>query len=117
MGGIAQTCNHVTAALFRIEAAIRMGLTNPYCIATVCEWLPNNKLVKITKMKDLKLGRASSGKQSKNNQSSTLHQIGGKMQQQVLQKSSASWKYQMHCRVFEARISQYCLPPRQRRAK
>ena len=66
MAGIAQTYNHVAAALFRIEAAVRMDLTNPSCTATACEWLlPNSKLVKVTKVKDLKLGRTSFGKQSK----------------------------------------------------
>ena len=40
MAGIPQTCNHVAAALFRIEAAVRMSLTNPSCTATACEWLP-----------------------------------------------------------------------------
>ena len=29
MAGMSQTCNHVAVAMFRIEAAVRMGLTNP----------------------------------------------------------------------------------------
>ena len=65
MAGIGQTCNHVAAALFRIEAAVRMGLTNPSCTTTACEWLPNNKAVRMTRIKDLKLSRAKFGKQSK----------------------------------------------------
>ena len=64
VAGIAQTCSHVAAALFRIEAAVRMGLTNPSCTAAACEWLPNSKLVKMTKIRHLKLGGASFGKQS-----------------------------------------------------
>ena len=55
MVGIGETCNHVAAALFRIEAAVRMGLTNPSCASKPCEWLPNNSVVKATKIKDLKL--------------------------------------------------------------
>ena len=80
MAGIAQTCNHVAADLFRIEAAVRMDLTNPSCTATACEWLlPNSKLVNMTKIRHLKLGRASFGKQSKNSQSSNVHQRSGMM--------------------------------------
>ena len=30
MAGMSETCNHVAAALFRVEAAVRLGLTNPY---------------------------------------------------------------------------------------
>ena len=29
MAGMSETCNHVAAAMFRIEAAVRLGLTNP----------------------------------------------------------------------------------------
>ena len=50
MVGIAQTCNHIAAALFRIEAAVRMGLCNPSCTSRPCEWLPNNASVKPTKI-------------------------------------------------------------------
>ena len=78
MAGIAQTCNHVATALFRIEATVRTGLTNPSCTTTACEWLPSNKLVKMTKSKDLKLGRASFGKQSKKTVGPSVREDDGK---------------------------------------
>ena len=65
MAGIGQTCNHVTAAVFKMEAAVRMGLTSPSCATTACEWLPNKKSVRMSKVKDLKLSRKKIGKQSK----------------------------------------------------
>lgn len=65
MAGVAETCNHVAAALFRIEAAVRMGLSNPSCTSKACEWLPNNKEVKPMKVKDMKLGRGDFGRKGK----------------------------------------------------
>ena len=65
MAGMSQTCNHVAAALFRIESASRLGLNNPACTSTSCEWLPNRKAVEPTKIKDLKLKRDSIGKSGK----------------------------------------------------
>ena len=65
MAGIGQTCNHVAAALFRIEAAVRMGLSNPSCTSTTCEWLPNNTQVKPMKIKDLKLAHGNFGRRGK----------------------------------------------------
>ena len=65
MVGMSQTCNHVAAALFRIESASRLGLNNPACTSTSCEWLPNRKAVEPTKTKDLKLKRDSIGKRGK----------------------------------------------------
>ena len=41
MAGLGATCNHVAAALFRLEAAMRYGLSNPACTSKPCEWLPN----------------------------------------------------------------------------
>ena len=65
MAGLSQTCNHVAAALFRIEAAVRMGLTNPSCTSTSCGWLPNNKVVEPVKIKDLKPSRGNFGRRGK----------------------------------------------------
>ena len=59
MAGLSQTCNHIVAALFRIEAVTRMGLNNPSCTSKPCQWLPNNKAVKPIKIKDLKLKRST----------------------------------------------------------
>ena len=68
MVGIAQTCNHIAAALFRIEAAVRMGLCNPSCTSRPCEWLPNNASVIPTKIKDLELTRGDFGRRGKKRQ-------------------------------------------------
>ncbi|XP_057290858.1 uncharacterized protein LOC130613546 [Hydractinia symbiolongicarpus] len=57
MAGMSQTCNHVAAALYRIEAAVRIGLTNTACTSTANEWLPNRKQVAPTKIKDLNFSR------------------------------------------------------------
>ena len=65
MAGMSQTCNHVAAALFRVESACRMGLNNPSCTSTACQWLPNNKVVEPVKIKDLKLKREGFGKRGK----------------------------------------------------
>ena len=62
---MSQTCNHVAAALFRIEAACRIGLNNPPCTSKPCTWLPNNQSVKPVKISDLKLERDNFGKKRK----------------------------------------------------
>ena len=65
MAGMAQTCNHVAAALFRLEASCRLGLTNPSCTSKACEWLPSNRKVAPMKIKDMKLSRNDFGKRGK----------------------------------------------------
>ena len=35
MAGMSGTCNHVAAIFFRVEAAVRLGLTNPACTTKV----------------------------------------------------------------------------------
>ena len=45
MVGMDSTCNHIAAALFRVEAAMRLGLINPVCTKKTCEWLLNRKNV------------------------------------------------------------------------
>ena len=35
MAGMSSTCNHISATLFRVEAAMRLGLINPACIEKV----------------------------------------------------------------------------------
>ena len=37
MAGMNSTCKHVAAALFLVEAAMRLGLTNPTCTIKTCE--------------------------------------------------------------------------------
>ena len=65
MAGMSQTCNHVAAALFRVEAAIRAGLNNLSCTAKSCEWLPNRKKVQPMKMKDINFKREDFGTRGK----------------------------------------------------
>ena len=38
---IRETYNWVAAAMYRVEAAVRIGLTNPACTSNTNEWLPN----------------------------------------------------------------------------
>ena len=61
-----QVCQKLVAAiLFRVEAAVRLGLSNPACTAKPCEWLPNRKVVKPLKIKDMELSRVDFRKREK----------------------------------------------------
>ena len=62
MAGMSGTCNHVAVLLFCVEAALRFGLTNPSCTTKSCEWLPNQKNVQPTKVKNLSFSRDDFGK-------------------------------------------------------
>ena len=62
MAGFLQTCSHVAAALFRIKAAVRMGLNSPFSTSKPCEWLPNIKDVTPVKIKGLKVSRCNFGR-------------------------------------------------------
>ena len=53
MAGMGETCNHVAAATDRVEAAVRIGLTNPACASNANEWLPSRKIIEPKKMKYL----------------------------------------------------------------
>ena len=57
MAAMSSTCNHVAVALFRVEVAMRLGLTNPACTTKVCEWLLNRKDVQPVRFKDLNFNR------------------------------------------------------------
>ena len=50
-------CNHVAAAMYRIEVTVRNGLTNPSCTNTANQCLPNHKNVQPMKVKDMNFGR------------------------------------------------------------
>lgn len=65
MAGMSETCNHIAALLFRVDAAVTCGLTNPSCTAKACEWLPNRKEVRPQKMIDLVLNRDEMKKSKK----------------------------------------------------
>ena len=57
MAGMGQSCNHIAAAIYRIEAAVRNGLTNPSCTSTANQWPPNHKNVQPMNVKDMNFGR------------------------------------------------------------
>ena len=59
MAGLSQTCNHVAAAFYRIESAVRNGLTNPSCTSKPNQWLPSRKTLEDVpgKIKDLNFVR------------------------------------------------------------
>ena len=59
------TCLHVAAMFYRVEAAVRLGLTNPSCTEKSCQWLPNRSDVVPAKVKDFKLSRDDFGKRGK----------------------------------------------------
>ena len=52
MAVIEETCNHVAAAMYRVEAAVQIGLANPACTSSANEWLPNRKTNESKKIKD-----------------------------------------------------------------
>ena len=57
MAGMGQSCNHVAAAMYRIKAAVRNGLTNPSCTSTADQWFSNHKDNRPMKVKDMKFRR------------------------------------------------------------
>ena len=56
MAGMGKSCNHVAAAMYRIEAAVENRLTNPSCTSTANRWLPNHKDAQPMKVKDMNFG-------------------------------------------------------------
>ena len=65
MAGIGETCNHVAAAMYYFEAAVRISLTNPACASNASEWLPNRKTIEPKKKKDLDFSREDFGQREK----------------------------------------------------
>ena len=65
MAGMGRSCNHVAAAMYRIEAAVRNWLTNPSCTSAANQWLPNHKDVQPMKVKDMNFGREDFCQQGK----------------------------------------------------
>ena len=74
MAGLSQACNHVTACLFRVETAIRAGLTNPSCTSKSNEWLPDRIKVQPMKLKDINFERSDFGKRGGKSRLLFLHQ-------------------------------------------
>ena len=65
MQGALETCNHVAALLFRVEAAVTTGLTNPSCTSKPCEWLPKRQKLKPMKLDDIDFSRDTFSKNKK----------------------------------------------------
>lgn len=62
------SCNHIAALLFRIEYAVRAGLTKPTSTSTLCMWnIPAGKrtMLKATKVCDMIWKRDHYGKELK----------------------------------------------------
>ena len=73
MAAMGETCNYVAAAMYRVEVAIRIGLTNPACTSNAIEWLPNRKPIKSKKIKDLDISREDFGQRRKKETISSLN--------------------------------------------
>ena len=73
MAGMSAPCNHVAAMLFRVETAVRLGLTNPACSTKRGEWLPNREDVQPTKVKNLSFRRDDFGKRGKKLKAFSYH--------------------------------------------
>ena len=52
-----QSCNHVAAAMFRVDAAVRNGITTLSCTSPSNEWFPCRKKVESSKIKNLNFNR------------------------------------------------------------
>ena len=52
-----ETCSHVVAAMYRVESAVGIGLTNPTYTSNANEWLPDRKTNELKKIKDLDFSR------------------------------------------------------------
>ena len=53
MAGMGEICNHVAAAMYRYQAAVRIGLINLACTSNANVWLPNRKTIEPKRIKDL----------------------------------------------------------------
>ena len=61
MASMGETYNHVAAGMNRVEAAVRIGLTNRSCASNVKVWLTNHKTIEPKKIKDLNFSREDFG--------------------------------------------------------
>ena len=57
IAGMGETCSHVVAAMYRVESAVGIGLTNPTYTSNANEWLPDRKTNELKKIKDLDFSR------------------------------------------------------------
>ena len=51
MAGMAETSNHVAAVMYCVEAAAQIGLIDPGCTSNANEWLPNQKVIELKRIK------------------------------------------------------------------
>ena len=51
--GMSQCCNHIVAALYKIEFANENGLTSPLCTEESCKWNTSTKAISPMKIKDM----------------------------------------------------------------
>ena len=66
MAGSSETCNHVAAAMFRVEAVVRNGLTNPACTCNSAnQCLPTHQNVAPVKVKNTNFSREDFGQRGK----------------------------------------------------
>ena len=61
MVGMEDICYHVAVAIYCVEAAVRIDLTNPACTSNVNEWLRNWKTIESKKVKYLHFSREDFG--------------------------------------------------------
>ena len=55
--------------MYRVEAAVRIGLTNPTCTSIANEWLPNRKTIELKEIKDLDFNREDFGQKGEKERS------------------------------------------------
>ena len=65
MASMGETCNRVAVAMYRVEAAVRIGLTNSDNTSNANGWLPNRKTIEPKKIKDLDFSREDSAREGK----------------------------------------------------
>ena len=65
--GLSQTCNHVAAMLFRVEAAVQAGFTNPTCTSQKSQWnVPkDDTFIKATPISEIEIEVHKYGEPSK----------------------------------------------------
>ena len=71
---MSEICNHVAALLFRVDAAVTLGLTNPACTSKPNDWLPNRTEVKPAKIEDIIFDRHKFEKTKKKKRSMVSRQ-------------------------------------------
>ncbi|VDI18732.1 Hypothetical predicted protein [Mytilus galloprovincialis] len=79
MAGLAESCSHIAALLFKVEAAVRLGYTTKLCTELPCKW--NADFVKklyINKAKKVKVRHLSSTQQEQQTLLQTLHACNSK---------------------------------------